>query len=90
VGDSKSGGLDIEFKARSIFDGALFLAGGTQLCQPASWGRFKPVPWREFVHQHADQILACDFFTMDTAWLSRLRQIRRLLGGCRARQRGAT
>ena len=28
--------------------------------------------WREFVHQHADRILACDFFTVDSVWLSRL------------------
>jgi len=28
--------------------------------------------WREFVHQHADKILACDFFTVDSVWLSRL------------------
>ena len=26
----------------------------------------------EFVHQHADKILACDFFTFMTAWLDRL------------------
>jgi putative transposase len=28
--------------------------------------------WREFVRQHADQILSCDFFTVDTVWLTRL------------------
>src|SRR5215472_2865879 len=28
--------------------------------------------WREFVHQHTDQILACDFFAVDTVWLTRL------------------
>jgi len=28
--------------------------------------------WRGFVHQHADQILACDFFAVDTVWLTRL------------------
>jgi len=28
--------------------------------------------WREFVRQHADQILATDFITVDTVWLSRL------------------
>jgi putative transposase len=28
--------------------------------------------WREFVRQHADQMLACDFFTVETAWLQRL------------------
>jgi putative transposase len=28
--------------------------------------------WREFVRQHADQILATDFFVVDTVWLSRI------------------
>src|SRR5262249_42765610 len=28
--------------------------------------------WREFVRQHAAQMLACDFFTFETAWLQRL------------------
>ena len=28
--------------------------------------------WREFVRQHADQMLACDFFTVDTVWMTRL------------------
>ena len=28
--------------------------------------------WREFVRQHADQILACDLFSVDTVWLTRL------------------
>jgi len=28
--------------------------------------------WREFVRQHAAQILACDFFTVETVWLQRL------------------
>jgi putative transposase len=28
--------------------------------------------WREFVRQHADQILATDFFAVDTVWLTRL------------------
>ena len=28
--------------------------------------------WCEFVRQHADQILATDFFTVDTVWLTRL------------------
>jgi putative transposase len=28
--------------------------------------------WREFVRQHADQLLAVDFFVMDTVWLTRL------------------
>jgi transposase InsO family protein len=26
--------------------------------------------WREFVRQHADQVLAVDFFTVDTVWLA--------------------
>src|SRR5215471_16388992 len=40
--------------------------------------RMPPAPrrsrrsWREFVRQHADQILATDFFVVDTVWLSRL------------------
>ena len=28
--------------------------------------------WREFVRQHAEQMLACDFFTVDTVMLTRL------------------
>ena len=28
--------------------------------------------WREFVRQHAEQILAVDFFTVETVWLQRL------------------
>ena len=28
--------------------------------------------WRQFVRQHADQILAVDSFTMETVWLQRL------------------
>ncbi len=28
--------------------------------------------WREFVRQHADQILATDFFTVDAVWLQSL------------------
>jgi len=28
--------------------------------------------WREFVRQHTDQILATDFFAVDTVWLTRL------------------
>ncbi len=28
--------------------------------------------WREFVRQHAEQILATDFFSVDTVWLTRL------------------
>ena len=40
--------------------------------------RIPPAPrrgqcsWREFVPQHADQILATDFFTVDTVWLQSL------------------
>jgi putative transposase len=29
-------------------------------------------PWREFVRQHADLLLAVDFFSVDTVWLTRL------------------
>jgi len=29
-------------------------------------------PGAGFIHQHADQILATDFFVVDTVWLSRL------------------
>jgi putative transposase len=28
--------------------------------------------WRDFVQAHAESILACDFFTVDTVWLRRL------------------
>jgi putative transposase len=28
--------------------------------------------WREFVRAHAESIIACDFFTVDTLWLGRL------------------
>ena len=28
--------------------------------------------WREFVRQHADQILATDFFVVDTVWMTRM------------------
>ena len=28
--------------------------------------------WREFIRQHADQILAVDFFVVDTVWLTQL------------------
>ena len=28
--------------------------------------------WREFVRQHAAQMLACDFFTVESVWLQRL------------------
>src|SRR5215472_11070653 len=28
--------------------------------------------WREFVRQHPAQMLACDFFTIETVWLQRL------------------
>ena len=28
--------------------------------------------WRSFVRQHADQMLACDFFLVDTIWMTQL------------------
>ena len=28
--------------------------------------------WRAFLRTHADSIIACDFFTVDTLWLGRL------------------
>jgi len=40
--------------------------------------RIPPAPrrshtsWREFVRQHAAQMLATDFFTVERAWLQRL------------------
>ncbi len=50
------------------------------------------VLWRDFIRQHAEQILAVDFFTVETAWLQRLHVLffleigsRRVhLGGCTA------
>jgi len=53
--------------------------------------------WREFVRQHADQILAVDFFTVETAWLQRLYVLLFLeigsrcvhLAGCTAAPTGA-
>jgi hypothetical protein len=31
--------------------------------------------WRAFLRQHATTTLACDFFTVETAWLKRLRSL---------------
>ena len=53
--------------------------------------------WREFVRQHADQILAVDFFTVETVWLQRLHVLFFLeigsrcvhLAGCTAAPTGA-
>jgi len=53
--------------------------------------------WREFVRQHADQMLAVDFFTVETVWLQRLHVLffleigsRRVhLAGCTASPTGA-
>jgi hypothetical protein len=28
--------------------------------------------WRDFLRQHAATTLACDFFTVETAWLKRI------------------
>ncbi len=30
------------------------------------------ISWSQFIHQHAAQLLATDFFTVETAWLQRL------------------
>jgi putative transposase len=30
------------------------------------------VNWRDFLRAHADSIIACDFFTVETLWLGRL------------------
>jgi putative transposase len=54
-------------------------------------------PWREFVRQHADQILGVDFFTVDTVWLTRLHVLFFIeigsrhvhLGGCTYHPTGA-
>ncbi len=52
--------------------------------------------WREFVRQHAAQMLACDFFTVETVWLLRLHcrvrktPIGRLMAWCRSRQSSGT
>jgi hypothetical protein len=53
--------------------------------------------WREFVRQHADQMLAVDFFTVETVWLQRLHVLFFLevgsrcvhLAGCTASPTGA-
>jgi len=52
--------------------------------------------WQEFVRQHTDQLLAVDFFTVETVWLSRLYVLffievgsRRIhLAGCTSRPAG--
>jgi putative transposase len=65
--------------------------------------RLPPAPrrgqrsWRQFVRQQADQVLAVDFFTVDTVWLTRLYVLffievgsRRVhLAGCSYRPTGA-
>jgi len=42
---------------------------------PPAQGRSQTT-WHQFVLQHAAQILATDFFTVDTAWLQRLQVCR--------------
>jgi putative transposase len=39
--------------------------------------------WRSFLQAHADSMLACDFFTVDTVWLRRLYVLVFLSVGCR-------
>jgi putative transposase len=46
--------------------------------------------WREFVRQHADQILATDFFTVDMVWLTRLYVLFIEVGGRRVHLAGCT
>ena len=35
-------------------------------------GARSQLSWREFVRAHAESMIACDFFTVDTLWLGRL------------------
>src|SRR5215469_8865617 len=48
------------------------------ICRVLRRHGLKPAPrrgqrsWRDFVRQHADQLLAVDFFVVDTVWLTRL------------------
>jgi putative transposase len=52
--------------------------------------------WREFLRAHAESIIACDFFTVDTVWLGRLHVLfflelssrRVYLAGCTANPDG--
>jgi putative transposase len=47
--------------------------------------------WREFLRAHADSIIACDFFTVETLWLGRLYVLFFLeLGSRRVRVAGCT
>ena len=39
---------------------------------PAAGAPARQRCWREFVRQHVDQILATDFFLVDTVWVTRL------------------
>jgi len=55
--------------------------------------RRSQITWREFVRQHATQMLATDFFTVETAWLHRLHvlffiQLKVHLGGITASPTG--
>jgi hypothetical protein len=49
------------------------------------------ITWREFLGQHAQQLLATDFFTVETAWLERLHVLFFLeLGSRRVHYAGCT
>ena len=59
---------------------------------PPAAQRRRPTTWRAFVRSHKDQLLACDFFTVETLWLKTLHVLffievgtrRVFLAGCTA------